>query len=191
MENYIVQDLAFKPIPEIIHFQAFGKPATQGSKKVVPIIKAGKPVMKNGRVLTRAVEDNPKTAEWRQEIAHACRSSYGGPLLVGPVSLAIEFVRPRPKNHFCGGKKNAGKLRSDAPAYPIQRPDTVKLTRAVEDALTGVLWKDDSQVVEHCLSKRWGDCFCVSVTVMVMDLEGENELRRMRGASFVLTQEPR
>ena len=50
--------------------------------------------------------------------------------------------------------------------------DSVKLTRAVEDALTGVLWQDDSQVVFHCLTKVWGPCYRVGVKVL--DLTSES-----------------
>ena len=32
----------------------------------------------------------------------------------------------------------------------------LKLTRAVEDALTGLVWRDDAQVVDEVLSKRYG-----------------------------------
>jgi hypothetical protein len=33
----------------------------------------------------------------------------------------------------------------------------LKLARAAEDALTGVLWLDDSQIVDERISKAYGD----------------------------------
>lgn len=147
-----------------IEFQVVGEPATQGSKKVVPICNKSGPVVKNGRVLTRAVEDNPKTAEWRQQVASAARQAYDGPLLTGAVSLTLVFERPRPRSHY-GTGRNAETLKPSAPQYPTTKPDSVKLTRAVEDALTGVIWGDDSQVCEHRISKRWGQFFRVYVRI--------------------------
>ena len=152
----------------MIEFSIYGHPATQGSKKVVPIYKAGAPMIKNGRVLTRVVNDNPKTAEWRQEIAHAARQAYRGELLTGPLCLAVTFYKPRPKGHF-GSGRNAGTLKESAEKYPISKPDTVKLVRALEDSLTGVIWKDDSQVVTHVLHKRYGEYFKVEVCVLKME----------------------
>lgn len=152
-----------------IHFSVIGRAMTQGSKKVVPIMRAGKPVMKNGRALTRAVEDNPKTAQWRQEVAQVARQTYDGPLLVGAVRLSLIFFRPRPKGHF-GTGRNAGKLKANAPAHPTSRPDLLKLARALEDACTGVLWVDDSQIVEETLAKRWGH---FQVSVIVESLDGQ------------------
>ena len=62
--------------------------------------------------------------------------------LEGPLSLTVRFYMPRPKAHLtarCG-------LKSSAPQWPATRPDTTKLLRAVEDALNGICWFDDSQI---------------------------------------------
>lgn len=32
-------------------------------------------------------------------------------------------------------------------------PDVLKLARGVEDALTGIVWRDDAQIVNESLSK--------------------------------------
>jgi Holliday junction resolvase RusA-like endonuclease len=48
-------------------------------------------------------------------------------------------------------------LRASAPRYPTGRPDVLKLARACEDALTGVIWRDDAQIVVERLYKDWGE----------------------------------
>ena len=155
----------------ILDFKVFGQPATQGSKKAVPIYRNGQPIVKDGRTLTRVVDDNPKLSMWRQEVAQVAYPAFREAtdeeepeLLTGPIELTLTFSRPRPRSHY-GTGRNAGKLKPSAPAYPITRPDTIKLARAVEDALTGVVWRDDSQVVDHCLLKKWGT-FGVEVCVV-------------------------
>jgi len=153
----------------IIEFDVVGEPATQGSK-IEHVIrgKGGKPVIKNGRALTTIREDNPRLAVWRQEVAHAASVAYTGPLFIGAVRLTLDFQRPRPKNHY-GTGRNAGTLKASAPKYPTGRPDTIKMARAVEDALTGVVYVDDSQAVAHLLTKAYGR---FGVHVMVESLDG-------------------
>ena len=53
-----------------------------------------------------------------------------------PVRVRLRFALPRPKS-----------LSRRAARRPhVKRPDVDKLARAALDALTGVVWKDDSQV---------------------------------------------
>ena len=56
-------------------------------------------------------------------------------------------------------------LRPAAPKHPTTRPDVLKLARAIEDSLTGVLWHDDSQIVSEHLRKHYGEPARVVVTV--------------------------
>lgn len=147
-----------------IEFSVIGQPVTQGSKRAMPIYRSGKPVMDNGRPMVRVVNDNPKLVEWRATVAQVARVAYDGDLICGAVSLDLEFVRPRPKSHY-GTGRNAERLKHSAAEYPIGKPDTLKLARAVEDALTGVMWRDDSQIVRHTIAKTWGRCFMVHVKI--------------------------
>lgn len=62
-------------------------------------------------------------------------------LMEGPISLTVNFCLPRPKSLKKG----------DVPH--IKRPDLDKLVRGATDALTGVIWKDDSQLTAIYASK--------------------------------------
>jgi len=152
----------------LIQFEVVGQPVTQGSKRTVPIYRDGKPVIKNGHVLTRIADANPRLPQWRQEVAQAARAVYTAPLFIGAMTLDLTFARPRPKGHY-GTGRNAGKLKDWAPEYPITIPDGSKLGRAVEDALTGVIWKDDAQVVDQRIRKEWGPYFRVAVEIESLD----------------------
>jgi Holliday junction resolvase RusA-like endonuclease len=55
--------------------------------------------------------------------------------------------------------------------YPTSRPDLLKHIRALEDALTGVVWRDDSQIIEQHLEKRWGVRAQTTVAVWVKEPE--------------------
>ena len=141
---------------QTIAFIVHCDPKPQGSKLSHAIYgRDGKPVMKNGRVITVTRNDNPDVLSWRGAVADAARHVYDGPLLTGPIKLTVLFYRPRPKGHF-GSGRNANNIKESAPAYPTTKPDSTKLLRAVEDALTNVVWKDDSQIVKHDVEKNWG-----------------------------------
>lgn len=89
----------------------------------------------------RAVHTNHKYLHpWRNKIAEELRPR----LLVsdGPVEVDLRFTIRRPRTV----------TRSD----PTVRPDLDKLVRAVLDALTGVAYEDDSQVIRLSASKRYG-----------------------------------
>ena len=49
--------------------------------------------------------------------------------------------------------------------HPVVKPDIDKLLRAVLDALTGVAFKDDAQVVETQTAKRYSHMDFVEITV--------------------------
>jgi Holliday junction resolvase RusA-like endonuclease len=151
----------------MIQFTVYGKSQPAGSKRAMPIYRNGA----NGRQLvTRAngspmiavTDDNPKSCDWKHAVASAAREAYRGALLDGPLSVSFTFYRVRPKGHF--GKHGLNKAGRDA-EYPTTKPDVLKLARAVEDALTGIVWRDDSQIVDERIAKEWGEPARVEIVV--------------------------
>lgn len=138
----------------MIRFEVIGVPQPGGSKNAFPLRhKDGSPVLgKNGRQVTVVSDANPKVKDWRVAVVAAAREAYRGPLLTGPVSLRVLFRFPRLKGHL--GKRG---LLPSAPPYPATKPDATKLLRSLEDALTGILWRDDAQVVEQWVAKVYGE----------------------------------
>lgn len=111
-------------------FQLFvpGKPAPQGSKRHV-----GHGIL---------VESSKALAPWRTTVAWHVAQEWKLAPLCGAVQVDLMFVLPRPRS--------TPKVTPPA----IKRPDADKLTRAIFDALTGVCWRDDSQIVDFHTSKR-------------------------------------
>jgi Holliday junction resolvase RusA-like endonuclease len=139
-------------------FTVYGKPAPAGSKRFVPA--GGK---RGGRPLV--IDDSKRSRPWKQDVAAiALEVMRGRELLAGPLQLELVFYLARPKGHY-----GARGLRPSAPAWPTVKPDVLKLTRAVEDALTGQVWRDDAQVVLEQLHKRYGDPERVEVTVRPLE----------------------
>src|SRR6185503_2261544 len=80
-------------------------------------------------------------------------------LFNGPVGIDIQFVLPRPKTFtppkFLEADRALWKaMFIDGWPPHLKKPDADKLMRAVFDGLTGVVWHDDSQVIEAHGHKR-------------------------------------
>jgi len=108
--------------------------------------------MPKGARFPVVTHSNPKTMEWRNLVALEARRVAPSEPWPGPVALEIVFGLQRPKGHY----RKDGSVKPAAPLYPSGKPDTSKLVRALEDALTGVLIRDDAQVVELVARKKYG-----------------------------------
>jgi len=75
--------------------------------------------------------------------------------LTGALAVAFTFYRQRPRSHY-GTGRNAGNVKPSAARRPVFAPDTTKLIRAVEDACTSIVWRDDSQIVSQIGRKFYG-----------------------------------
>lgn len=137
-------------------FTVLGLPQPGGSKKAFAH-------RSTGRVVT--MDANPKARGWKDTIAATARPLMGSQEpFDGPLMLVVEFFRPRPKSHY-GAR---GALKPWAPRYPTVKPDATKLLRPLEDALTGVVWKDDAQIVEQIARKRYGEPSRAEIKVVLL-----------------------
>lgn len=100
--------------------------------------------------------------QWRSTIATEVKLAADRShtlLSSGGYVVAATFMLPRPQYHF---RKTAGKSGPDIkPQFQLAqhrvKPDLDKLIRAVLDALTGIIWTDDSCVIGFTeLMKSYG-----------------------------------
>jgi len=120
-------------------FVVYGLPAPQGSKRH----------MGNGVM----VESSKAVKPWRQDVKHAalaCVPHDWDPSL--PMALSVVFRFKRPAGQI--GKKG---VKPSAPAHctSARNGDIEKLVRSTNDALIGVAFDDDRQVVTVNASKRY------------------------------------
>lgn len=138
-----------------IKFWVPGLPKTAGSKTSF--------TLGNGRTVTKDSCDNKL---WRNIVAcQAAEVMKDWELLTGPIDLRICFLFLRPKSHF-GTGRNAHKLKASAPEYHTKKPDTTKLVRCAEDAMKGIVWADDSQVVCQLPVKVYGQVQGAAIEVV-------------------------
>lgn len=131
------------PELDAIEFAVAGVPIPQGSKQAF-VVKGRAVVTERGRA---------RLGPWRGQVA-AMASAFVEEPLAGPVYVELDFTFTRPKSHYRTGAL-AHELKPLAPEYVATRPDVDKLARAVLDALTGVAFRDDGQVAELRVSKRY------------------------------------
>ncbi len=134
-----------------LSFIVYGNPEPRGSKT------AG--IGKGGRRFMR--DSNPKSYPWMRDVAQAAalamfKVHIDSSLFRGPLRVDVDFYLPRPKGHF-GTGKNAGKVKASAPSRPIVAPDKGKLERGTLDALEGIVYANDAQVVEGDSRKFYGE----------------------------------
>jgi len=130
----------------MIRFFVAGRPKTKGSFTPVVNKKTGKAFLLRGQ----------QSKDWESRVAYHAQQAHSGELIDGPVDLELTFYLSRPKCHY-GSGRNACVLKLSAPRYPDKRPDTGKLSRAVEDSLTGTIYHDDGQVVDESIRKRYAE----------------------------------
>lgn len=139
----------------VVQFTVHGDPAPGGSKTAVPFQR------KTGRLGVRVFDAGVRNKAWREHVAAAAVAAMdSAEPLDGPLHVQAFFRRRRPKS-----------VPDGTPC--AKRPDATKLWRAVEDALTGIVWHDDSQVVSQWVGKEYeSDEHGPGVTVTVIVANG-------------------
>ncbi|HEV8421202.1 MAG TPA: RusA family crossover junction endodeoxyribonuclease [Actinomycetota bacterium] len=131
--------------PPAFGFTVYGVAATKGSKRAFPVRKGG---TLTGRSVV--VDDSrPALRTWTAQVTAVIEelaSADGWKLVEGPLEVRVTFYLPKPKS--------APKSRR---TWPARKPDLDKLLRALLDPMTGVLFRDDAQIVRLDAAKRYAD----------------------------------
>lgn len=135
-------------------FSCAGHPITQGSKRAF---------VRNGHA-TLVESGGDKLRLWRHVIATTARETTHGAPLDGPLHVHLSFRLERPASTPKRKRTWPIKTRSG---------DVDKLARAALDALTGVAFRDDAQVVRLVVEKDWADGRGPGVEVVVQPVRDE------------------
>jgi len=121
-----------------VEFEVLGIPQPKGSMKSFVLKRPGQ---KPRAIVTNA---NRNTKAWELLVRFEAQQAWRErDLFLGPVAIGITFTFPRPVGL-------AKRVR-----HHVTRPDTDKLARSVLDALTGIAYLDDKQVVDLLARKRY------------------------------------
>jgi Holliday junction resolvase RusA-like endonuclease len=125
-----------------------------------PIPKARARVVRTAKGVRSYTPD--KTANYETRVAWHCQQAMNGrdPLIV-PVrlDLMIYVLPPASWSQRRQTKALAGEIA------PTVKPDASNVCKAVEDAMNGVAYRDDSQIVELRVTKRYSDSPGVQIAV--------------------------
>lgn len=105
--------------------------------------------------------DPPKSRDYKAKVrAEAAKAAPRTPL-EGPVVLEIIVNRKIPKSWSKKKQEDAfyGRVR------PTSKPDLTNLIKGIEDALNGVWYVDDSQIIEEHLYKTYSTRPRVKITM--------------------------
>jgi crossover junction endodeoxyribonuclease RusA len=124
-----------------LRFRVYGVAEQGGSKRAFLPRGWSRPVV---------TDTNRNLKGWQALVAqHASQAIEARPeadrqITLDAVRLSASFYLPRPKT-----------LPVRRPRAHVKKPDLSKLVRALEDALTGVVYRDDSQIVELLVGKYY------------------------------------
>lgn len=123
----------------MITFTVYGEPQAQGRPR------AGK--TKTGDIV---MYDPTDSKEYKRYVALVASQHRPHKLIESAVSLTVKVYRPIPKLSKIKHRQAVeGILR------PKSKPDLSNYIKGVEDAIEGILLKNDSQVVDYGDSGKW------------------------------------
>lgn len=115
-----------------VRFTIEGNPVAKGRHRSY--------INKGGRIGTYTPQ---KTESWENYIRMVARTYAPGELMTGPVKLQCMFYMQIPKSWSQKKKEEAQTFNR----FPTTKPDLDNMVKLVKDALKGIIWHDDSQVV--------------------------------------------
>ena len=125
-----------------------------------PLYRTHGRVTKGGgiKVFTPSAANKTK---FREAFTDGMANILSGPILLDKpgrcVSVSMAFYFPRPKKHFVYTSLQDKQLllSTTAPKFPSKNPDIDNLVKFVMDALEGIIYKNDNQVVKLKASKKY------------------------------------
>lgn len=119
---------------DYVIFVVYGDAAPQGSKSFKGF-SGGKAIM---------TESSKKVRPWRQEVSATAMQHRRDPLWDEAVILKLSIYTPKPRS---ARKKDARKVTT---------PDSSKMLRGIEDALEGIIYRNDARIDYHIVRKKFG-----------------------------------
>jgi len=106
-----------------------------------------------------------KTASYENLVkVKAEEAMRGRAIIEGAVSVAISLYVTPPASWSQKKKREA--LAGDV--YPISKPDVDNVIKGIFDAMNEIVWRDDKQVVDIVVKKRYFEMACARVMVWTL-----------------------
>ena len=109
--------------------------------------------------------DPPKVKQYKAVLHNLVTEQYKNPPLTGALSVSMLFYRPVQKS--LSNIERQRRLSNEHKA--VVKPDVDNYIKSTLDALNGVLWDDDSQIVKLTAEKRYAEKGKIIITVTQLD----------------------
>lgn len=122
------------------------------SDKVILFKIPGEPVAKGRPRVTRWGTHTPeKTVNYETLVKEMYAITYGQTMLEGELDIEIKLYFQIPKST----SKKKQELMEQGKIRPTKRPDLDNCMKTITDALNGIAYKDDSQIVDAAVRKYY------------------------------------
>jgi len=106
-----------------------------------------------------------KTASYENLVKVKAEDAMRGRRIIeGAVSVAISLYVTPPASW--SSKKQREALAGNV--YPISKPDVDNVIKGIFDAMNEIVWRDDKQVVDIVVKKRYSETACARVSVWTL-----------------------
>lgn len=135
----------------MIAFTIYGEAVAQGRPR------AGKTF--TGKTV---LYDPAKSRDYKQFVRLVASEHRPKQLLEGEIELELDVYRKIPKSY----PKYKQALARENKIRPVTKPDVDNYVKGIKDGLSGVIWKDDNQVVSLTARKWYSDTPRVEIKVV-------------------------
>ncbi|MBC9783526.1 RusA family crossover junction endodeoxyribonuclease [Heliobacterium chlorum] len=125
----------------VIHFTVYGEAVAQGRPRATTL---------GGHV---KMFDPEKSANYKTYVRLVAQEHRPQHLLTCPLKVQVDIYKAMPKSLPVYKREAAER----GEYWPTTKPDVDNVVKGVMDALTQVIWLDDTQVVELTVRKFYGD----------------------------------
>lgn len=113
----------------------------------------------------KTMYDPPKSRAYKEYVSLVAMKHKPKELYEEALFMRAKIYRPIPKSMT----KKDRKLAIAGIKRPIVKPDNSNYIKGIEDALNGIIYKDDSQIVDHDISKFYSDDPRVEIEIRELD----------------------
>ncbi len=101
---------------------------------------------------TKTVYEQKDSAKYKRTVKSYALANKPRELILGPIRLEVSVYIMPPKKYLTKPKL---KLIEEVKLRPITKPDNDNLVKGIKDGITGIIWKDDSQIVDLIVRKYY------------------------------------
>ena len=98
---------------------------------------------------TRKAIDPKKCRDYKALVSLTTKKYYQDNPLDEPLRVEVDIYRSIPKS-WSNKKKEMAK---NGELFPTSKPDTENLSKGILDGMSGLVWRDDSIIIEHEIKK--------------------------------------